>query len=236
MVKARLLGAVGIVVVLGAVASGLLAHTALLPAMCVEAATQVPMSQPTPATDAVITSGAFAGMVLVTLHDGSNELDLEGDHVPDLIFRAWRDNGNAHGFHLTTFYRHAHYDADRFSPASDRWELVPFFAATPPTEVDSYRDVLGADCVLEDLFLMRPTPDTSKPTMAVIAKREFGETFVSSMPVAFDVYELRKEPVTIGRPAVFFEYVRSVTSTKTYCDVADAMNREFGVGPKFQSR
>jgi hypothetical protein len=72
--------------------------------------------------------------------------------------------------------------------------------------------------------------------MAVIAKREFGETFVSDMPVSFDIYELKKEPVTLGRPEVFFENVRTAKSKGNYCDVADAMNREFGVGPKFEPR
>jgi hypothetical protein len=205
-------------------------------AVSVAAGVQAPVRQSKPAADEVIKSGPFAGMVLVTLHEGSNELYLEGNRVLDVVFRAWRENGNAHGFNLTTFYRHAHYDADRFSPASDRWELVPFFDSTPAREVDSYRNSMGADCVLEDLFLMRPTPATNKPTMAVIARREFGETFISMMPVSFDIYELKKEPVTIGRPEVFFENVRTATSMGKYCDVADAMNRELGVGPKFQPR
>ena len=205
-------------------------------AVSVAAVFQAPAPQPKPAAGDVIKSGPFAGMVLVTLHEGSNELYLEGNRVLDMVFRAWRENGNAHGFHLTTFYRHAHYDADRFSPASDRWELIPFFDSTPPKEVDSYRSFMGADCVLEDLFLMRPAPATHKPTMAVIARREFGDTFVSEMPVSFDIYELKKEPVTLGHPAVFFENVRTVKSVEKYCDVADAMNRELGVGPKFQPR
>jgi hypothetical protein len=208
----------------------------LFPAVSVAAGFQAPVRQPKPAADEVIKSGPFAGMVLVTLHEGSNELYLEGNRVLDVVFRAWRENGDAHGFNLTTFYRHAHYDADRFSPASDRWELVPFFDSTPPREVDSYRNFMGADCVLEDLFLMRQAPGTNKPTMAVIAKREFGETFISSMPVSFDIYELKKEPVTLGRPEVFFEKVRTAKSMGKYCDVADAMHREFGVGPEFQSR
>jgi hypothetical protein len=205
-------------------------------AVSVAAGSQAPVLQPKPAADEVIKSGPFAGMVLVMLHEGSNELYLEGNRVLDLVFRAWRENGNAHGFNVTTFYRHAHYDADRFSPASDRWELVPFFDATPPKGVDSYRNSMGADCVLEDLFLLRPAPAANKPTMAVIAKREFGETFVSSMPVSFDIYELKKEPVTVGRPEVFFERVRTAKSVGNYCDVADAMNTELGVGPKFQSK
>jgi hypothetical protein len=202
----------------------------------VAAGFQAPGLQPKPAADEVIKSGPFAGMILVTLHEGSNELYLEGNRVLDMVFRAWRENGNAHGFDLTTFYRHAHYDADKFSPASDRWELIPFFDSTPPKEVDSYRNFIGADCVLEDLFLMRSAPATHKPTMAVIARREFGETFVSDMPVSFDIYELKKEPVTLGRPEVFFENVRTAKSKGNYCDVADAMNREFGVGPKFEPR
>ena len=205
-------------------------------AVSVAAGFQAPVLQPKPAADEVIKSGPFAGMVLVTLHEGSNELYLEGNRVLDMVFSAWRENGNAHGFNLTTFYRHAHYDADKFSPASDRWELVPFFDSTPPKEIDSYRNFMGADCVLEDLFLMRPAPATNKPTMAVIARREFGETFVSVMPVSFDIYELKKEAVTLGRPEVFFEHVRTAKSKGKYCDVADAMNRELGVGPKFQSR
>ena len=205
-------------------------------AVSVAAVFQAPAPQPKAAAGDVIKSGLFAGMVLVTLHEGSNELYLEGNRVLDMVFRAWRENGNAHGFHLTTFYRHAHYDADRFAPASDRWELIPFFDSTPPKEVDSYRSFMGADCVLEDLFLMRPAPATHKPTMAVIARREFGDTFLSEMPVSFDIYELKKEPVTLGHPAVFFENVRTVRSVEKYCDVADAMNRELGVGPKFQPR
>ena len=63
-----------------------------------------------------------------------------------------------------------------------------------------------------------------------------GETFVSEMPNSFAIYELKKEPVTVGRPEVFFENVRTVKSVERSCDVADAMNKELGVGPKFESR
>jgi len=56
------------------------------------------------------------------------------------------------------------------------------------------------------------------------------------MSNSFAIYELKKEPVTVGRPEVFFENVRTVKSVEKYCDVADAMNKELGVGPKVESR
>ena len=63
-------------------------------------------------------------MEVIPLHNGPNEVDLDGDGRKDLVFVAWRDNGNAHGYSHVTFYR-------RGDDEENPWELVPFFDDRP---------------------------------------------------------------------------------------------------------
>jgi len=164
-------------------------------------------------------------MRVVPLADGPNHVDLNGDGKPDLVWRAWRDNGNAHGFDVLTFYvsnpTPEYYDGRP-------WLLVPLYDSTHALEQDFYRTFQGADCVLEDVFLIRSKSDSQAPALLVRATRDFGETFGDTMPVTFVVYRLVTDSMGLGSP-YSFRAIRTIHSRRRFCDVGEAFEKELGL-------
>jgi hypothetical protein len=162
----------------------------------------------------------FASMAVVPLENGPNQLDLDGDGRVDLVFVAWRDNANAHGFNHVTFYRS--------SPAVPKWSLVPFFNRDE-TQAFSFETFQGADCVLRDLRVLRTPSKPASPVVVVTANRPFGETFISREPVTFTVYRFARNVEGLaGRPPFFFRAAETIMSTAAYCDVGEAFKAELG--------
>jgi len=165
---------------------------------------------------------AFSGWTSILLKNGPNELDIDGDGRQDLVFVAWRDNYNAHGYGLVTFYRRG--------PSEElTWELVPFFDAKPQGE-DSFHTVHGADCQLRGIAVARRTSSPSEPITVVVGDRDFGRSFDDSASVTFIVYRVEKNADgTPGRPPVYLEAERTITSRSKYCDVNEAFAAELGI-------
>jgi hypothetical protein len=161
-------------------------------------------------------------MVVVPLINGPNQLDLDGDRRMDLVFLAWRDNANAHGFNHITFYR-----SGSRAPA---WNLVPFFSRDDTSTFTSFETYQGADCVLRDLRILRARNAPASPVVIVVAERRFGETFVSMEPVSFTVYRAALNADGIpGSPAFYFRAAETITSKASYCDVGEAFVSELGI-------
>ena len=59
-----------------------------------------------------------------------------------LFLLLWRENFNAHGFDIITFYVRV----ESVVP-SDHWQLVPFFDERGVPEKSSYTTEMGADCI-----------------------------------------------------------------------------------------
>src|SRR5262249_34217966 len=165
---------------------------------------------------------AFSGWSSIRLANGPNELDIDGDGRPDLVFVAWRDNGNAHGYGLVTFYRRG--------PSQDTtWELVPFFDTKPAGE-DSFHTVEGADCQLRGIAVARRSPSAREPITVIVRRRDFGPSLEDSAAVGFVVYSVAKNPdSTPGWPPVYFKAERTITSKSKYCDVNEAFAAELGI-------
>jgi|SRR5262245_15085485 len=164
---------------------------------------------------------AFSGWTSILLKNGPNELDIDGDGRQDLVFVAWRDNANAHGYGLVTFYRHG-FD-------EEPWELVPFFGTKPSGE-DSFHTVQGADCQLRGIAVARRASSASEPVTVIVGDRDFGRSFDDSASVTFVVYRVAKNADnTAGWPPVYFEPERTITSKSTYCDVNEAFESELGI-------
>ena len=177
-----------------------------------------------PATPRPDARAAFAGFEAVPLTSGANRIDLDGDGTPDVVFKAWRDNANAHGFEVITFYL-----ADPDS--AGHWLVVPLFDSTGGREQDAYRTFGGADCDLEDLLVVRSRTDARAPAQLVSGTREFGESFADSMPVSFVVYQFVADRSQIpGRPPYYFRAVRTIRGRGRYCDIHDAFEKELGLG------
>lgn len=169
---------------------------------------------------------SLAKMQVMHLENGPNHLDFDGDGVPDLIFVARRENFNAHGFTLTTFYTDAKLDEDNDSRT---WSVVPLFEKYGK-ENDSFSTFEGADCILRDMVILRAS--SKLPVTLVTAERPLGRSFVDVQPVTFTVYRLRRnEDGVFGWPAIYFEESRRIQSAKPYCDVDTAMTRELGIRP-----
>ncbi|SEI17444.1 hypothetical protein SAMN05216581_3376 [Pseudomonas asplenii] len=154
---------------------------------------------------------------LVPINNGMNTLKIFGTNFK--VFRAWRENYNAHGFDVVTFY----------SSNNDTWGLVPIFDESRTHEKLELTAGGGADCRLHD-FRMLVSPDGSHAQL-LVASRDPGNSYVDLKTVHFVYYELEKnEEALPGAPLFFFEAVKRVESRGAYCDVNDAMNDELHLG------
>src|SRR5690242_6203669 len=65
---------------------------------------------------------SFAGKQVVTLKNGANAVDIDGDGTPDLVFMGWSENYNAHSSYSVSFYLRVQGQQDTLS----RWYDIPF--------------------------------------------------------------------------------------------------------------
>jgi len=163
----------------------------------------------------------FVGWTVIPLRNGANEIDIDGDGRQDMVFLAWRDNADAHGYDLATFYRH--------TTATDLpWELVPFFNEKARTE-DSLRTTWGADCQLRGIAIVRRTASPGEPITVAVGEREFGHSFADSASVTFVVYKVaHNADGSAGWPPVYFQAESTLVAHGRYCDVNDAF-AEIGI-------
>ena len=177
-----------------------------------------------PPTTLASASTDFGDFTVVSLKSGANSIDLNGDGKPDVVFDAWRDNGNAHGFEVITFYLA---DPDQ----TGQWRLLPLYDSTMRHERDFYRTFMGADCVLEDLVVVRSKANPHAPAELVLGSRQMGQSFVDSMPVTFTVYQFVSDSeATVGSPPYYFRATRVIRGRHRYCDINDAFEHELGLG------
>lgn len=170
---------------------------------------------------------AFKNMKVIELRNGPNEIDIDGDGVKDVIFIAWRENYNAHGFDMFTFYRR-----DKESTrAEGKWSLVPFFNDKGVPDKTSYSTVMGADCVLSDIRVVRPASSKMAPVTIVIGVRDFGNSYADEAPVKFLLYTLKRNKEGIaGEPPNYFQHAKVIVGQKNYCDINEAFEKELGLG------
>jgi hypothetical protein len=166
-------------------------------------------------------------MQVVHLVNGPNPVNLLGNGDSDVVWRAWRDNNNAHGADYFTFYA-----ADTAREDAGWWQLVPIFPTTKPTpELDIYRTDNGADCVLADLRLLRSRSSPKTAAVLVTAERDFGESFADSRPVTFVVYDLTARGEAEDGPRFYFKAVHRLRSKQSFCDVDEAFRQVLGIAP-----
>jgi hypothetical protein len=166
-----------------------------------------------------------AGLKVVPVNNGVNQLTLLGE--PAMAVRAWRENYNAHGFDVVSFYAR-----DKTAGEKAFWNLIPVFgqaAKGDPTERLEITVGGGADCVLHDFRLLHS--DDDKQVMLVIAQRDMGDSFADAAPVHFTWYNLvRNEDEAPGEPWLTFRQTRTTQAAKPYCDVEQAFDAELHLG------
>ena len=140
---------------------------------------------------------------------------------PGYIVSAERENFNAHGFDLTSFY------AFETDDNKNKLGAVPLF----DKDEESFQVTRsgGADCVLHDFRLLETTQ--GKPTLLIVANRDSGHSFVDEETVTFNYYQLKENAAAeVGRPYLYFARVANRKTTKKYCDVGRAFLAELGLG------
>jgi hypothetical protein len=170
----------------------------------------------------------FKAYRVIPLRNGANRIDLNGDGVKDLIFLAWRENYNAHGFDIYTFYLNASSLKDASLP-KDPWYLIPFF--DEKGAANTYTTAMGADFILSDIRILQPKSSDRAPVLAVIGVRELGLSYAEEASVKFIIYEMKanREGV-VGQPPCYFQQARIIPVTKKYRDVNEAFQEELGLG------
>jgi hypothetical protein len=166
-----------------------------------------------------------AGLKVVPVDNGINQLTLLGE--PAMAVRAWRENYNAHGFDVVSFYVR-----DKATGEKAFWNIVPVFGQAAKGELSERLEITvggGADCVLHDFRLLRS--DDDKRVMLVVAQRDMGDSFADPAAVHFTWYDLSKnEDEAPGEPWLYFKQTRVTQATKPYCDVEEALDKELHLG------
>lgn len=177
----------------------------------------------------------YRAMDVVPLANGVNRLDLDGDGHPDLVTALWRENHNAHSFRVFQFST----IVSSTVHAGDDYELVPFFddSARDSTveegmgrEQDQLRTSMGADCVLQDIVVLRPKGAAPRPVTVILGSRDYGESYADPRPSTFLVFESRSNPDgEPGRPSFYFQHTKTIRGVGWFCDVNQAFRAELGV-------
>lgn len=169
-------------------------------------------------------ASSLDGYAPVLINNGPNTLHLAGHDV--LIFRAWRENYNAHGFDVVALYM----KGDRAS-VDAAWNLLPVFGDFGDALKERYEVTVsgGADCVLNDFRLLRSSDGRS--AILIMAHRDLGASFADPAVVHFDYYTLAKnEDGTPGHPAFYFLFQKRTAAKASYCDVNEAFDKELHLG------
>jgi hypothetical protein len=166
-----------------------------------------------------------AESALVTIPIGISHIDLDGDGRQEMIVRAWRDNFNAHGFFISSFYSD---DPDRQALVAGRalpaaLGVIPIERADTKEFVASISTEQGAECLLRDFRLLR----SDQRILLVEAQRRKGDGYDDRQSVLFTIYQIRKnEDGLPGLPDAYFSSLDQYQTERTYCDVTDAFDAE----------
>ena len=156
----------------------------------------------------------------VKLHPGINAAVNIG--VPArlaTIVIGHRENFNAHGFDVATFFI-----------AGDKPPDLGLLSFWDGDKESLHQGTSGgADCVLHDFRLLRSSKGA--PPMVVVADREMGDSYADKAAVSFRFYRLVQNTEGMpGRPLYSFELVKTEKAKASYCDVGEAFQRELGLG------
>ncbi|MBI5848636.1 MAG: hypothetical protein HZB31_11960 [Nitrospirae bacterium] len=169
----------------------------------------------------------YANMQVLQLVNGPNQVDLNGDGKKDIVFLSWRENYNAHGFSLFTFY----IDYPNDLEPEKHWHLVTFPDEKGLPLKNGVATMEGADCFLQDIRVLRSASQKKMPIVLIMGKREFGESYADSESVEFIVYDLKhNKEGGLGEPTFHFEPKKTIKGKKKYCDINAAFAEELGIG------
>jgi hypothetical protein len=161
------------------------------------------------------------GLTPLRVNDKSIDKDKE-----IVALRARRDNFNAHGFDVVSFYL-----VGKHSAGKREFDIIPIFVEGRKGR-DERRDITvggGADGNLDDFRVL--AAQGKQPARLVLAHREFGDSYVAPGIVHFTYYELTRNAMEVpGEPGLDFQQKGKTSSRQKYADVNDAFDRELHMG------
>jgi hypothetical protein len=167
---------------------------------------------------------------VVDLAYGVNLVDFGPIGTRGTVVLGWRENFNAHGFGVATFYLTGLKGQTRGFQTGTMLGLVTIWddaknSKEPLTVMTSG----GADCVLHDFRLL--VPSQHKPSLLILADRMMGDSYFEENSVGFKVYVLKQNADQVaGSPTNYFELIDQFVANRKYCDVEKAFHDELGVG------
>lgn len=201
-------------------------YLTLFPLVLIAAATMA-QSDAKPSASAV----NFGSYKVVKLVYGVNAVGFGPAGTQGTVLLGWRENFNAHGFGVGTFYLRA--PKGTIPPGVQNDDVLGL--VTVWDDVKGSKEALtvttsgGADCVLHDFRLLVPTQHM--PSLLVLADREMGETFIDEERVTFKTYTLTQNIEAMpGLPTYHFDLTDERVAKRKYCDVEKAFQDELGLG------
>lgn len=160
---------------------------------------------------------------VVKLSYGTNRVDFNNDGKEDLVVLARRENFNAHGFDVVSFYSEQPKDGNKPKILG----IISIF------DKDKEKSILevsgGADCLLYDFRLLKPK--NGNQTLLIFAARKLSEGYYEENTVTFSYYKLENNSSgDIGHPFTYFKLSEVQQAKAKYCDVNEAFRVELGLG------
>jgi hypothetical protein len=152
---------------------------------------------------------------------GATSVDFSADGNDDLVVVGRRENFNAHGFDVASFY----IKSPDSEGSREVWNIVPMEA--DGKEIQQVTSSGGAECLLHDFRLLKGKQKNE--ALLVLADRDFGETFVDEEKVTFTFYALKVNDGQHFGADYYFEKSSSQVAKKKYCDVREAFKSELGL-------
>lgn len=160
--------------------------------------------------------------VSLQLQPGINRLpNLIGDGRNALVVRAWRENGNAHGYNLYTVLMPT---LDRSSGLNvvgmdqgDRFSDT--ISDAPHTGQDIVRAVRFVSIML----------DRRRQTVLVTATRHWQDSIPNPAPTSIELFAVRQSHGDVGTTADYFTRIAWVQTRRRYCNAEMALKQETGL-------
>lgn len=162
-----------------------------------------------------------ADFVAIDVGPGFNTIPgFTPDGRPARILKAWRENGNAHGYYTYVITTSA-------GMGRGDWNIVPITVPTPFSSQDVLRDDPHAfeDMVRSVRFARGKIGGDEAETVLLVATREFKDAIPNPAPVRFELYRV----VVTDEMGDILERVRSWRSAKSYCHADAALLHEAGL-------
>lgn len=164
----------------------------------------------------------LTGLAEITLHSGVNRISVEGRS--GLVVKGWRENGNAHGFHVYTAL---------LQGADGQWQHLSFFAG-----MDERLELTDAPHTFEDVVrsvrFFKARLNGNPKTVVVVTQRRMGggRAIPEASPVDFTLYALRARPdESVMGPDHYFDQIAQWSAAGMFCHADTALAMELGLAP-----